>query len=97
MADPFEADEILTVQMPSGEHVFELETFRRWAVHRGKVQFETKLKMEPSCIEFSDVVFDGAADLYVTKITKKAFYFQVVAVFSKKGINSVSFDWEAIL
>lgn len=96
MPDPFEADEILTVKMPTGSHVFEIEVFKRWRSHRGRVQFETRLKTVPSSIQFSNVVFSGAADLYVTKITKKGFWFQVTST-KVSGIDSVSFDWEAIL
>lgn len=98
MADPFEADELLTVKLPSGEHVFELGVnTKRWHSYRGKVQFETKLKLKPSSIEFKNVQFDGAADLYVVKINKKMFKFQVTATSNGNsgGVNAVSFEWEA--
>lgn len=94
--DPFEADQVLTVKMPSGTFSFTLEVkTKKWTTYKGYVQFETRLKTVPSRIQFSNADFDGVADLYVTSITRNGFYFRVST--DSGGVNSASFDWEAIL
>jgi len=99
MVDPFRSDSIEQRDMPSGSCIFELDmsSKKRWGRHRNYVAFPVKLTRIPTSISFTDVEFDGTADLVVTKITQKGFWFMVTSqgTGERWGLTSVSFDWEA--
>lgn len=97
--EPFLSDHIEQVAMPTGSCVFELGIGnKRWSRHRNWVNFPTKLNSLPSDILFTNVIFEGTADLTVTKIMKTGFWYMVTSTNSGNnwGVTSVSFDWEAI-
>ena len=97
-ADPFLADHLLQVSMPSGSYVFELFIQgKRWSRHSGHIEFNTRLASVPSDIVFSGVEMDGVADLRVSEITDTGFSFEVTSTLSsaKWHMTSVQFDWEA--
>lgn len=101
MIDPFKAEEIELSGMPSGEHEFELTLSTKgsiWRRYKDWVYFPNKLEKVPSQIVFEQVAFEGMADLYVHKITKKGFMFSIVVTGSNPttGTNIVHFDWEAV-
>jgi hypothetical protein len=89
-------------EVPSGHYIF---TFagsgiaRRWMKHRMHIPFETKLNFVPSSIQMTDVVFDGAANLVVERITRKGFIISCSATGKGNnwGLTKVEFDWEAVL
>jgi Zn finger protein HypA/HybF involved in hydrogenase expression len=89
-------------EVPSGHYIFNVSgkgIFRRWLKHRQFVQFETKLNFIPSSIQMTDVNFDGTADLFVERITRKGFIISCTAIGKGNnwGLTSVEFDWEAVL
>jgi len=87
-------------EMPSGFHTFTLDDRggNKWILHRGYVQFPSKLDKIPSSINISNAIFDGTASLVVESITRRGFKFSVGSVgkAGNWGFTSVEFDWEAV-
>jgi hypothetical protein len=71
---------------------------RGWVDLTNNVQFPFISADIPKKIKFSNVRFDGSGNLRVINITNRFFTFSVSANGgkNKRGIRTVSFDWEAI-
>jgi Zn finger protein HypA/HybF involved in hydrogenase expression len=90
----------ISTGMPAGHHVFTLSGrrgMRRWRIHRDFVQFPAKQAVVPSSINFTNVIFDGTANLNCEEITGYGFLFSVTGTGKGDnwGLTSVEFDWEA--
>jgi len=86
--------------MPSGFHTFRLSDRggNKWTLHRGYVQFPSKLDKVPGSINITNAIFDGTASLTIESISRHGFKFVVGAVgkAGNWGFTSVEFDWEAV-
>lgn len=91
---------VVSTVMPSGHYVFNLDDSggNRWRRYKNFIAFPSKLDSIPSAITFSNVQFDGTANLVTEQITKFGFLVSITSTGkgSNWGFTGVEFDWEAV-